>query len=90
LIGSLPGNKASADCAYWINSGATLPVAVWDYAAGSGTNAYYHIVGFTGFQITACNGGKDIEGVWRQPFYVGPTTAIPGFAGAALAIQLIR
>ena len=90
LIGSLPGNKASADCSYWISQGTTLPIAVWDYAAGSGSNAYYHIVGFTGFQVTDCNGGKDIEGVWRQPFYVGPTTPIPGFAGAPLAVQLIQ
>ncbi len=90
FIGSLPGNKASADCSSWISQGATLPIAVWDYAAGNGSNAYYHIVGFTGFQITACNGGKDVEGIWRQPFYVGPTTPIPGFAGAALAVQLIQ
>jgi hypothetical protein len=90
FIGSLDGNKASADCSYWISQGTTLPVAVWDYAAGNGTNAYYHIVGFTGFQITDCNGGKDIRGIWRQPFYVGPTTPIPGFAGAALAVQLVQ
>jgi len=90
FIGSLPGNKTSADCSYWIARGDTLPIAVWDYAAGEGSNAYYHIVGFTGFQITDCNGGKDIRGVWRQPLYLGPTTAIPGFAGAALSVQLIK
>jgi Flp pilus assembly protein TadG len=90
LIGSLPGDKASADCSAMISAGSTMPVAVWDYAGGTGSNAYYHIVGFTGFQVTSCDGGKDIEGVWRQPFYVGPTTPIPGFAGAALAVQLIQ
>lgn len=90
FIGSLPGNKASADCDYWINQGSTVTVAVWDYAAETGTNACYHIVGFTGWQITACHGGKDMERVWRQPFYIGPTTPIPGFAGAALSVQLIR
>lgn len=90
FIGSLPGNQASADCSAWIAVGATLPISVWDYAARSGSNAYYHIFGFTGFQITACHGGKDIEGVWRQPVYVGPTTPIPGFAGAALAGQLVQ
>jgi hypothetical protein len=67
-----------------------LPIAVWDYAGGTGSNAYYHIVGYTGFQITDCNGGKDIEGVWRQPFWLGPTTTDPGFAGAPLAVQLVQ
>lgn len=89
-IGSLPGNKAAADCSALIAAGATVPVAVWDYAGGEGSNAYYHIVGFTGFQVTGCNGGKDLTGVWRQPFYLGPTTTTPGFAGAPLAVQLVN
>ena len=89
-IGSLPGNKASADCSYYITSQDVVIVPVWDTAGGTGTNAWYHIVGFTGFQVTDCNGGKDIRGVWRQPFYVGPTTTTPGFAGAPLAVQLIQ
>jgi hypothetical protein len=90
LIGSLPGNKASADCSYYITNKITVTVPVWDSASGNGSNAYYHIVGFTGWQITACDGGKDIEGVWRVPIFVGPTTTSPGFAGQALAVQLVR
>lgn len=90
LIGSLPGNKASADCSAIIASGATVTVAVWDYAGGSGSGAYYHVVGFTGWQITECHGGKDLEGVFRQEFFQGPTTTTPGFAGAPLAVQLIQ
>ncbi|MGH2466875.1 MAG: pilus assembly protein TadG-related protein [Candidatus Limnocylindrales bacterium] len=90
LIGNLPGNKVSADCSYYIDNKITVYVPVWDTAGGTGQNAYYHIVGFTGFQITACDGGKDIEGVWRVPFFLGPTTTTPGFAGAALAVQLVR
>ena len=89
-IGSLPGNKASADCSYYINNNVTVTVPVWDSAGGTGSNGWYHIVGYTGFQITGCNGGKDIEGVWRVPFFLGPTTSTPGFAGAPLAVQLIR
>jgi hypothetical protein len=90
LIGSLPGNKASADCSYYIANEITVTVPVWDTAGGNGSNGYYHIVGFTGWQITACDGGKDIEGVWRVPFSYGPTTTTPGFAGQALAVQLVR
>jgi hypothetical protein len=90
LIGSLPGNKVSADCSYYIDHQSIVIVAVWDYADGTGSNAYYHIVGFTGWQITNCDGGKDLEGVWRQPFFIGPTTTTPGFAGQALAVQLVR
>jgi hypothetical protein len=90
FIGSLPGNKASADCTYYINSGVTVIVPVWDAAYGNGSNAYYHIVGFTGWQITDCKGGKNLVGVWRQPIWSGPTTQTPGFAGAPLAVQLIH
>ncbi len=89
-IGSLPGNKASADCTYYIVNNVVVTVPVWDYAGGTGDNAWYHIIGFTGFQLTACDGGKDIEGVYRQPFFVGPTTSTPGFPGAPLAVQLVR
>ena len=89
-IGSLPGNKASADCSYYIDNDIIVTIPVWDAAGGTGNNAWYHIVGFTGFQLTACDGGKDIEGVWRVPLWVGPTTTTPGFAGAPLAVQLVR
>ena len=89
-IGSLPGNKASADCRYYITNKIVVTIPVWDYAGGNGSNGWYHIVGFTGFQLTACHGGKDVEGVWRVPFFRGPTTTTPGFAGAPLAVQLVR
>lgn len=89
-IGSLPGNKASADCSYYIDNAVVAIVPVWDAGYGTGSNAYYHVVGFTGWQITGCSGGKNLEGVWRQPMWTGPTTLTPGFAGAPLAVQLIR
>ena len=89
-IGSLPGNKASADCTYYITNKVVVTVPVWDKAGGTGANAWYHIVGFTGWHITACHGGKDLEGVWRQQFFNGPTTSTPGFAGQALAVQLVH
>jgi hypothetical protein len=89
-IGNLPGNKVSADCSYYINNAVVVTIPVWDYAGGTGTNAWYHIVGFTGFQITGCTGGKNLTGVWRVPMFNGPTTSTPGFAGAPLAVQLIH
>ena len=46
--------------------------------------------GIAGFQLTNCNGGKDIEGVYRRLFFPGPTTTTPGFTGGALAVQLIK
>ena len=92
LIGSLPGNKVSADCSYWIDDEITVTVPIWDTAGGTGQNGYYHIVGFAGFQITACQGGKDVEGVWRKAFFQGPTTTTPSNPGVpqALGIQLVR
>jgi Flp pilus assembly protein TadG len=91
-IGSLPGNKVSADCSYYIDNQVTVTVPVWDTAGGSGQNAWYHIIGFAGFQITGCSGGKDVEGVWRKAFFVGPTTSTAPGPGTfwSLAVQLIR
>lgn len=89
-IGSLEGNKVSVDCSYYIDNKVTVTVPVWDIAGGQGTSGYYHIIGFSGFQITECRGGKDIAGVWRRPFFVGPTTSTPGFPGTALAVQLVQ
>lgn len=90
LIGSLPGNKHSADCSYYIDNKIVVFVPVWDYAGGTGANGWYHIVGYTGFQLTACEGGKDVEGIWRQPITTGRVTFTPGFAGAPLAVQLVH
>ncbi len=91
-IGSLPGNKVSADCSYYIDNKVTVTVPIWDTAGGTGSNAWYHIVGYAGFQITGCSGGKNIEGVWREPFFLGPVTTTPGNPGVpqALGVQLQR
>ena len=89
-IGSLEGNKVAADCSYYIDNKVTVTVPVWDDAGGTGASGWYHIIGFAGFQITACDGGKDIEGVWRKQFFLGPTTATKGSEFQQLAVQLIR
>jgi hypothetical protein len=90
LIGSLPGNKVSADCSYYIDNEITVTMAIWDNAGGTGSNAWYHIVGFAGFQLTECRGGKNISGVWRKLFTTGPTTSTAGHAFTSLSVQLIR
>lgn len=89
-IGSLPGNKASADCTYYIDHNVVVTIPVWDTAGGTGANAWYHIIGFAGFQLTDCFGGKDITGVWRRLMTVGPVTDTPGPGGFQLGVQLIR
>jgi hypothetical protein len=97
-IGSLPGNKVSADCSYYIDNEITVTVPIWDTAGGTGQNAWYHIVGFAGFQITGCSGGKNIEGVWRLPFFQGPTSTTPSCPSSVpdcdvphtLGVQLVR
>jgi hypothetical protein len=91
-IKSLPGNKVSADCSYYIDNAITVTVPIWDTAGGTGSNAWYHIVGFAGFQLTNCTGGKDIEGVWRKVFFNGPTTTTPGNPGVPqnLGTELVR
>jgi hypothetical protein len=89
-VGSLPGNKVSADCSYYIDNEIVVTVPIWDTAGGTGSNGWYHIIGFAGFQITECRGGKDIAGVWRKQFFLGPTTASSPGEFASLAVQLVR
>jgi hypothetical protein len=91
-IGSLPGNKVAADCSYYINNSVTVTVPIWDTAGGTGSNAWYHIVGFAGFQITGCSGGKNLEGVWRQAFFPGPTSTTDSTPGVpkALGVELVH
>lgn len=89
-IGSLPGNKASADCSYYITNDIQITVPIWDVAGGQGANGWYHIVGFAGMQLTACDGGKDIQGVLRQLFFPGPTTTTQQPKGTALGVELVH
>lgn len=91
-IGSLPGNKVSADCSYWIDNEITVTVPIWDTAGGTGSNAWYHIVGFAGFQITECRGGKDIAGVWRKAIFQGPVGSTPTnpLVPQPLGVQLLK
>ena len=74
-IGSLPGNKASitdsqTSVDYMETNNLVGWVPIWDYANGNGSNGYYHIIGYAGFQVVHIKGGRDIEGVIR--FKEGP------------------
>ena len=97
-IGSLPGNKVSADCSYYIDNEITVTVPIWDTAGGTGDGAWYHIVGYAGFQITGCSGGKNLEGVWRLPFFQGPVSTTPSCPSSVpdcdvphnLGVQLVK
>ena len=44
-IGNGPGNKP-ADLSFYIENQIPVWVPIWDYAGGSGSGGYYHIVGF--------------------------------------------
>lgn len=99
-IGSLPGNKASVNDGtpgvnYVETNDLWVWVPIWDFANGNGSNGYYHIVGYSAFEIVHISGGKDIEGVLRLS--VDPATGNPyDFPDPNLllkysgAIQLVR
>lgn len=95
-IASLTGNISSVDdsspgISYYETNDIIGFVPIWDAGYLQGSNAYYHIVGYAGFQITHIDGSKNVYGILRQVIFPGPvTTTSPGFAGAPLAIQLIR
>ena len=90
-IKSLPGNDvANINCSQYINDKVIITVPVWDTTGGNGSNAWYHIVGFAGFQLTECKGAKEIVGVWRKEMTEGPVTSTPTYSFQGLAVQLIR
>lgn len=94
-VGSLTGNEP-ADLSYYIDNNITALVPVYLDSGSQGSNGYYEVIGFVGFQITGQDTGgsgqhaKWLTGVWRQLFFTGPTTSTPGFPGAPLAIQLVQ
>jgi Flp pilus assembly protein TadG len=69
FIGSLTGNKP-VDLSYYIKNHVILWTPIWDYAGGSGANAYYHIVGFGAIVFT----GVDTQHAkWLQGVRVSET-----------------
>ena len=73
-IGSLPGNKAALTdstpgVAYYINNGIIGFVPIYDYRYEQGSNGYFHIIGYAGFQIVHVKGAKEIQGILRQVIF---------------------
>ena len=59
-----------------------------------GSNATYNVIGFAGFELTGCRNPcvKNLQGVFRQAFFLGPTgttSGPPSTPGGGLGIQLI-
>lgn len=64
LIGNLTGNKVSADLSFYIDNRIPVWVPIWDYEGGlTGSNGYYHIVGFGALTFTYESGAKELYGV---------------------------
>ncbi len=60
LVGNGPGNKP-ADLSYYIENQIPVWVPIWDTAGGTGSNGYYHIVGFGAIVLV----GEDTQhGKW--------------------------
>lgn len=62
---------------------------------GSGSSASYNVIGFAGFELTGCGSPciKNLEGVFRQALFNGPTGTTPGnngLPGEAVGIQLVH
>jgi hypothetical protein len=61
LIGSLTGNEWG-DLGYYTDNRIPVWVPIWDYAADTGADAYYHIVGFGAIVFT----GDDEHARWLE------------------------
>jgi hypothetical protein len=53
-IGSLTGNEWG-DLSFYIDNQIPFWVPIWDHAGGTGSNAWYHVVGFGAIVITGDN-----------------------------------
>ena len=90
--GPPPGGQTCAQAPrYCFANGTPYPVPV----QGNGSNATYNVIGFAGFQLTGCSNPciNNLQGVFRQAFFLGPTgstTGTPGTPGGTLGIQLVR
>lgn len=91
-IGGGPGHNGQGgdDCSAVIGKTYLLPV--YDQTGSNSANSFwYHIIGFAGFEITACDGGKNVTGVWRTPIVGGPTSqTIPPGPLKIIAVELVR
>jgi hypothetical protein len=63
LIGSLTGNKVSADLSFYIDNRIPVWVPIWDIGDEQGSNGWYHIVGFGALVFTHETGAKELYGV---------------------------
>lgn len=73
------------------SNGTPYPPSV----VGNGANATYNVIGFAGFELTGCTNPcvKNLQGVFRQAFFLGPTGGTSGTnstPGGGLGIQLTR
>lgn len=90
--GPPPGGQTCVQAPqYCFANGTPYPVTT----QGNGSNATYNVIGFAGFQLTGCSNPciKNLQGVFRQAFFLGPTgstTGTPGTPGGTLGIQLVQ
>jgi Flp pilus assembly protein TadG len=89
-IGSFPGNEASLDLSYYVDKAIIVILPVYDDAHGTGSSGYYDVIGWAGFELTHAIGARSIHGVWRIPFFTGPTNSPPGLPGDKYHLELVR
>ena len=91
-IGSLPGNKVSADCRYYIDNERHGHGADLGHGRRHGLERLVPHRRLRRLPDHRMPGGKDIEGVWRKTFFVGPTTDTPRLAtwSLTLVVQLVH
>lgn len=94
-IGSYTGNVSAIDdtaagVSYYETTGVYAFVPVYDSWGGTGSNAWYHIVGYTSVQLVHVNGGKTITGVIRGSGGLLDVPYDPALTTYKGAVQLIR
>ena len=95
--GPPPGNQTCAQAPDYCypNSSVTPNPPGTPYpptTTGQGSKATYNVLGFVGFQLTGCTNPciKNLSGVFRKTFFLGPTTSTQSFPGQPLGLQLVR
>ena len=79
-----------AGISYYETTGISAFVPVYDSFGGTGSNAWYHIVGYTAVQIVHINGGTTIKGVMRGSGGLLDVPYDPALTTYKGAVQLIH
>jgi hypothetical protein len=91
-IKGLTGNEWG-DLSWYVTNRVPVWVPIWDTTGGTGSNAYYHIVGFAAIMLTSEGDGSSEHAKWLEGVRLSGIGATPnafGLVGVTGEVYLVR